>query len=437
MFRLRKKNKEGDKIDQLLHLLERDPENTNHRLRLADQYLRTGNRKSAIQEYQRVAKYLGNEGFNLKAMSIYKKLFSLDGMSLNDYRSLAALYSEEGLLAEAKKTYRTILRLAPEDQDAQKSLEDLDRDEKTPLDHQTTVTFEEKDVQLADEDDAVPIETLLDPSEERAEDSAAPRTLTGESLDRRDLNNASSHIEWPSEGTSSSSAEDFEIDLSSLKIDDLLQNADSREKGESDFEETSDGKLPLDMEVGELPEKEETREEAPSPATGESIEIDMESLQTGAFSHAETSSDNPGSEIGALLREPIIRDEAVGTLEDLPLPPEQKSGIPLEGPSAADTSACEHEPSQEDPRLHYHLGVAYREMELTDKAIEEFSKALEQGNNPFECLTMLGKCHFEKGLFRKAAEFIHRALGLENLTQEQTDLLRQQLQDVEAVGKLD
>ena len=65
MFRLRKKNREGDKIDQLLHLLERDPENTNHRLRLADQYLRTGNRKSAIQEYQRVAKYLGNEGFNL------------------------------------------------------------------------------------------------------------------------------------------------------------------------------------------------------------------------------------------------------------------------------------------------------------------------------------------------------------------------------------
>ena len=199
MFRLKKKNREGDKIDQLLHLLEQDPENTNHRLRLADQYLRTGNRESAIQEYQRVAKYLGNEGFNLKAISIYKKIFSLDGKSLNDYRSLAALYSDEGLLAEAKKTYQTILRLAPEDQDAQKSLEDLDRDQKTPRDQQTTDTFEQKDVQLADEDDAVPIETLLDPSEEREEDSAAPTSmLPGESLDRGDLNNASSHIEWPS-----------------------------------------------------------------------------------------------------------------------------------------------------------------------------------------------------------------------------------------------
>lgn len=75
MFVFRKKNKDGKKIDQLLSLLEKDPENTKNRLRLADFYLRTGDKKSAIREYQTAAKYLSGEGFNLKAISVYKKIF--------------------------------------------------------------------------------------------------------------------------------------------------------------------------------------------------------------------------------------------------------------------------------------------------------------------------------------------------------------------------
>ncbi len=48
---------------------------------------------------------------------------------------------------------------------------------------------------------------------------------------------------------------------------------------------------------------------------------------------------------------------------------------------------------------------------------------------------MLARCHFEKGLFEDAARFIHRALKLNNLTQEQIDLLYHHLEEVEAVGK--
>ena len=62
--------------------------------------------------------------------------------------------------------------------------------------------------------------------------------------------------------------------------------------------------------------------------------------------------------------------------------------------------------------------------------------ALDRGNKSLECLTMLAKCYFEKGLFQESAAFIHRALKLDNLTQDQINLLHRQLEEAEAVGKL-
>jgi DNA-binding SARP family transcriptional activator len=64
MFVFRKKNQDSKQIDPLLRILGKDPENTKVRLRLADLYLRVGDKASAISEYQKAAEYLMREGFH-------------------------------------------------------------------------------------------------------------------------------------------------------------------------------------------------------------------------------------------------------------------------------------------------------------------------------------------------------------------------------------
>jgi len=86
----------------------------------------------------------------------------------------------------------------------------------------------------------------------------------------------------------------------------------------------------------------------------------------------------------------------------------------------------------EDPNFHYHLGVAYHQMEVRDRAIQEFSKSYDRGIKPLECLVMLARCYVEKGLFQDSVNFIHQALKLNNLGQHQIELLHRQIQEIRA-----
>ncbi|NIM98117.1 MAG: hypothetical protein GTO24_08580 [candidate division Zixibacteria bacterium] len=87
---------------------------------------------------------------------------------------------------------------------------------------------------------------------------------------------------------------------------------------------------------------------------------------------------------------------------------------------------------QEDPDLPYNLGIDYYEMNLIDKAIREFARAHTQGIKLVDSLSMLARCYCKKGLFHNAAGFIVQALQLDNLTQEQIDMLRRQLEQIKA-----
>lgn len=347
MFGLRRKNKGGGKIDHLLSLVGQEPENTKYRLRLADLYVRAGDRESAIREYQKVAKYLREEGFNLKAISIYKRIFTLGGMSLDDYRCLGSLYAEEGLIVEARRTYERILQIEPGDPDAQRALTDLERRNAMPTVSQTTGPLQKGGLQIREDDEPIPIEALL-PRSQNEEDpgNPTPPSLDGLLMDELEGDPGSgAGVDLPEGGNNA------EIDLASLHLDELFRDA------------------------GLLDPKKTAPEQAPP-------------------------------------------------------------GAPIQPPTPEDPETAQTDTPDEDPNLHYHLGVAYREMELVDKAIEEFTKALEQKTNTLECLTMLGRCYSEKGLFEEAATFFRRAMELENLTRYQMDLLRQQLEEVEAVAKL-
>jgi len=444
MFAFRKKNKDGERTEQLLRLVKQDPDNAKNRLRLADHYLRTGDRKSAILEYRSAAQYLQREGFNLKAISIYKKLFSLDPMSLNDYRSLAVIYGESGLFVEARKTYREILRIDPNDQEALKALRRLEEDGEIPPVQETEHQLEGIDTVTMDDSDAVPIETLLAPSEEdriRAVPSGEPVETELGKTDSSDLfedTQSSSKIVTEDHGPA------FELDRMNLQPDNLIETARPIDAEASNGHHALQGKMLPDMDLSNLTEDTEGTSENAFPEAEKGSGIDLTNLQLDDILQREDAPEEGTTEAGPSAFADVIPDLTEETLNKPPDLTEEEETVPPE-PSGLEVNLsssplseleAQLETSKDDPDLHYHLGVAYREMELTDRAIEEFTKALERGSKSLECLTMLAKCYFEKGLFQESAAFIHRALKLDNLTQDQTDLLHRQLEEAEAVGKL-
>jgi len=344
-------------------------------------YLRVGDKKSAISEYQKAAGSLSGEGFNLKAISIYKKILTLDSMSMRNHKFLAALYTEEGLLAEARRTYEKILQIRPEDRETREALAALERGEVSPSDRDIRNTFEMGETQAIDDSDPVPIETLIDPSERDNAPSDPFANLMETSQDGPDMGEEVDERENAGEDFSPGERQDTEIDLSRIQTDDVLDVSGPPEEEEAAGQSSLHGTVVRDLTAEDI-----------SNTDFQSEEIETPTLDSPAFDTSQSSYNTVDS-----------------------------------SPSS----------SGEDPNLHYHLGVAYREMDLTDKAIEEFRKALEQGTKPLECLIMLARCHFEKGLFQEAADFIHRALKLEDLSQEQINQLHRQLDEVQAVGNLE
>ncbi len=70
----------------------------------------------------------------------------------------------------------------------------------------------------------------------------------------------------------------------------------------------------------------------------------------------------------------------------------------------------EQQLSPEDYETHYNLGIAYKEMGLTDEAIGEFQNAAKDPNRAVECCSMLGLCFLEKGLPQLAIKWYRKGL---------------------------
>jgi len=66
--------------------------------------------------------------------------------------------------------------------------------------------------------------------------------------------------------------------------------------------------------------------------------------------------------------------------------------------------------------MHYHLGIAYKEMGLYDEAISEFELASTDPLMKFDCYTMLGSCYMEKGDYHKSIEYYRMASGIRGLS---------------------
>jgi len=82
-------------------LLEADPRDANVRLKLGDLQLRRGQPKEAITAYLNVADQFMRDGFDAKAVAIYKQVTKIDAKRYDIYLPLAELYQRLGLISEA------------------------------------------------------------------------------------------------------------------------------------------------------------------------------------------------------------------------------------------------------------------------------------------------------------------------------------------------
>ncbi len=111
---------------ELEKLVESSPEDSRLRLKLGDLYLKNSDNESAIKEYLKVAELYETEDLNLKAVSIYKKVLSINPNYIEALQKMAGLYIKEGLEGSAKNCFQTILKIRPDDSEALSALELID-----------------------------------------------------------------------------------------------------------------------------------------------------------------------------------------------------------------------------------------------------------------------------------------------------------------------
>lgn len=98
----------------------------------------------------------------------------------------------------------------------------------------------------------------------------------------------------------------------------------------------------------------------------------------------------------------------------------------------------EQQLSAEDYETHFNLGIAYKEMGLTDEGIGEFQLASKDPNRAVECCSMLGLCFLEKGMPQLAIKWYRKGLEAPEIREIETIGLLYDLASIyQSIGELD
>jgi pentatricopeptide repeat protein len=85
-----------------------DPKDVKHRQKLAELLVRCNRREDAIREYDTIARFYDENGFNLKSIAVYKQIQRLDPSNIEISLSLAALNEKQGMIGNALSEYKTV-----------------------------------------------------------------------------------------------------------------------------------------------------------------------------------------------------------------------------------------------------------------------------------------------------------------------------------------
>jgi tetratricopeptide (TPR) repeat protein len=195
---------------------------------------------------------------------------------------------------------------------------------------------------------------------------------------------------------------------------------------------------------------------------GAHVDIDLRRRQLqGAPEGAEPASGESEFTIegGALVQsqevtEPtfVMAPTIVSESESLPAPPPNAKAHAGIDPGLAEIFeeyrvAAEAEgeaTSNGDFETHYNLGLAYKEMDLFEEALEEFQVAaglvapMDGTSRYLQCCNLLGHCFMQKGVPQLAVQWFNKGLTVANASDDERQALRYELGAAyEQAGDLD
>jgi pentatricopeptide repeat protein len=114
-------------IGEYQQILRHDPKDQATLMTVGDLFARQGDMPQAIEYFERLAQVYLNDGFNSKAIAIYKKIAKLAPAELQPLERLADLYVQQGVLSEARPLFLQIAEAHLKANRAPKAVEVLHR----------------------------------------------------------------------------------------------------------------------------------------------------------------------------------------------------------------------------------------------------------------------------------------------------------------------
>lgn len=119
--------KPAQAIAEYQQILKHDPKDQATLMTVGDLFARQGDMPQAIEYFERLAEVYLNNGFNSKAIAIYKKIAKLAPNELAPLERLADLYVQQGVLSEARPLFLQLAEAHLKANKAPKAVEVLNR----------------------------------------------------------------------------------------------------------------------------------------------------------------------------------------------------------------------------------------------------------------------------------------------------------------------
>lgn len=110
-------------IKEYRQIVENDPDDFTALNMLGDLYTRQNDKQQAVQCFMRIAEHYREEGFQSKAVAMYKKIDRLNPRSPEIANKLALLYETQGLIVDARAQYMVVAEAWMKDGQTRKALE--------------------------------------------------------------------------------------------------------------------------------------------------------------------------------------------------------------------------------------------------------------------------------------------------------------------------
>jgi len=400
--------KKREKIrSEYLELIEKHPDDTRSRLKLGDIYAKEGRKKEAMEQYMASAEIFSRAGFHLKSIALFKQVLKLEPGSVSALRKAASISFQYGLYTDALPYYENLantLRNDLKNEILMNIYEDISR---------LPVRETKRKIQLYEAVFPGVGASYTDPYERLF---TIGKGMSQEGASRED---AKTVVQWITtffpEGI-----EAQELLLTFLSDpgdhDALVESLDRLEsiyRTKGTLEQKSEFLKNYRLAAERMVEQDTIREKPGEPSNKSSmqVKVQMEANVYDLLKKKSQESQAEGEDISGDSKGEGGGQSALDRLEFSDLFETFKESI-------------QGQVAQDDSDTHYNLGIAYREMELFEDAVEEFRLA---GQNPAlqnDSYFMMGNCFRELGRLEDAMEMYSKALTSPGLDQEQACAIR-------------